>query len=110
MKPADRNPSREGIADVPNIIGYIRSGFLDALEKALEQNPKQANVQDSNGLTALHWAANHRFYAAVMLILKTEKADVSLKDCRGRTALDHAISGGHQKIIEAIQKASAESA
>lgn len=106
MIPVSRSPLREGTADVLDAIRYVRNGLLDALKDTLAQNPEQVNEQDSKGLTALHWAASHRFYAAVIALLETGKADLNIGDCRGRSALDHAHSGGHQKIIEAIQKAS----
>lgn len=110
MTPLSRSPLREGAEDMPDAIRYVRHGLLVALKETLIQNPQQVNEQDSKGLTALHWAASHRFYAAVIALLETGKADLTIQDCRRRTALDHAHSGGHQKIIEAIERASTEMA
>lgn len=87
---------------VPDVIQSVRFGTYDDLMAALHIAPDTVNVQDDMGLTALHWAAHLRQYKAAECLLNTGNADIYIRDYNGKTLMDHALSGGHEKIIALI--------
>lgn len=85
-----------------DIIHCVRFGTLYDLETALRVVPDKINLQDDMGLTALHWAAHLRNVKAVEILLNTENSDIYIMDNSRKTLMDHALSGGHDKIIQMI--------
>lgn len=88
--------------NVLNIIESVRFGTLDDLVTALHIAPDTINMQDDMGLTALHWAAHLRQFKAAECLLNTGNVDIYIRDNNGKTLMDHALSGGHEKIISLI--------
>lgn len=56
------------------------------------------DVEDSNGLTALHWAAAHGQVNSVHLLL-THGAKVDVTGPEGETPLLMAANGGHHDVV-----------
>lgn len=61
------------------------------------------NVQDSNGHTPLHRAANNN-HADVIKTLLQHGADASIEDNTGQTALDYAYEWNKEKVIPLLQQ------
>ena len=86
----------------PEIVWLAQNGKVTEFKAYLEKHPNEINLQDDAGLTALHWGAGHRNLAICEAALGIENIDLFIKDCRQRKAIDHAIDGGHQKIIRTL--------
>lgn len=68
-------------------LDAAKTGDLGALEKFLKEGGIEVNfAEPQTGLTALHIAAARSATAVVRQIVATGKADLSLKDSKGRTA------------------------
>lgn len=78
------------------------SGCSDCL-LALIRHGTNVNAALENNLTLLMWAAAYGGDASVRLLL-AEGADRSLKDGRGKTALDMAREGNHAGVVSLLQK------
>ena len=87
---------------IPNLIECVKTAPLETLEMSLKMYPNAINRQDDMGLTALHWAAHLRNYAAVRALLGTLKADLTIRDSNNKSIMDHALTGGHERIINLI--------
>jgi ankyrin repeat protein len=59
------------------------------------------NLRDASGATALHAAAWHGQIEALRRLL-AHKADPALADDLGQTALDLALSAGHEQVVEIL--------
>jgi ankyrin repeat protein len=88
-----RNP------DTPLTIA-AHSGNNAEVQKLLQQGAKVVNEKDSNGLTALMWAARSG-HTEVMKSLVDAGADMNLRDCasNGWTALIHAVHKNQNKAV-----------
>ena len=69
------------------------------LVEELIKNKVKLNIADQNQTTALHYAVTFSYIDIVKLLVNA-KADSSLKDNRGNSALDYAKLIGNQKIIQ----------
>ena len=78
------------------------SGCSDCL-LALIRSGTNVNAALENDLTLLMWAAAYGGESSVRLLL-AEGADRSLKDARGKTALDMAREGNHSGVVSLLQK------
>lgn len=90
----------------PDIVQAAKYGLARDVERALTENPSCINHQDASGLTALHWACGNRDIEILTILLEheAEKANLWVKDCRGRRAVDHAIDSGDHGIVDELKK------
>ncbi len=72
---------------------------LEAAEFLIRALPKDVNVQDSNGRTALHYAIQNRDAQMVQFLIDNN-ANVNAQDSNGRTALHYAIRNNNAKMVE----------
>ncbi len=87
---------------IPDLIECVKTAPLETLEMSLKLYPNAINRQDDMGLTALHWATHLRNFSAVIALLGTLKADLTIRDKNNKTIMDHALAGGHERIIRLI--------
>lgn len=94
------------------LIDHVKDGNIDEIlaffssSLSMEQRDNAKNSQlndyDSDGLGAIHWAAD-RGHANILDILLKYGADVNLIDNEsGQTALHYAISCGHLECIKIL--------
>lgn len=62
------------------------------------KNESHANVADSNGLTALHWAAAYGQLISAQLLIESG-AEIDIEGSDGETPLLLAASGGHHDVV-----------
>ncbi len=87
------------------VIQAVRYGTADELLQALAAKPN-LNWSDSEGQTALHFAAKDGKTETVRLLLSLG-AEPNAKDERGRTPLTHAAEFGHAGAVEVLLAAGA---
>ncbi len=93
--------------DTADIFQSAKLGNIDALRRQLTQAKDDINGQDTNGLTALSWAAlGGRAKAAEMLIAKG--ADVNKKNRDGGSPLHSAAYLGHVDVVALLLAKKAE--
>ena len=80
-----------------NIISTYRSLISEKPSGAKDQ----VNELDTNGLTALHIAAQHGYVAMSQLLLNKE-AHIDTRDVFKRTALHVAVKGGHLAVVRLL--------
>ncbi len=89
------NPSAESGTDVDSLCTKIRSGELDsALLLQLS-----VNVQDAEGLTPLHHAADSGQAHLVRELIQQCNADVNRQDLGGMTPLHYAVVLDNQEVV-----------
>lgn len=79
----------------------IKAGILDSVRLQIERG-SSVNAIDSAGLTPLMLAAIYS-QEEVCLFLLSAGADVSLKDAKGKTAVDYATENGFTKVSQLVQ-------
>lgn len=76
--------------------------------KLLINNGSPIDIQDSQGQTALHHAADAEYcscsFEIVCLLIKN-KSDVSIKDNKGQTALHIALARNNLQVVNLLQTA-----
>ena len=77
-------PSLGGVT--PLMLACCREN-VEVVRILVEESP-ELNASDGRGMTALHMAVERRNLPAVDLLLAKSELDVSLRDDKGRTALD----------------------
>ena len=87
------------------VIQAVRYGTAEELLEALKAKPN-LNWSDSEGQTALHFAAKDGKTETVKLLLSLG-ADSNAKDERSKTPLTHAAEFGHDFAVEALLAAGA---
>ncbi len=89
----------------PEIVWLAQNNRIQEFKAYLDKHPEEINLQGSGGLTALHWAASNRCLAICDVILRRRKfkADLWIKDARGRQAIHHAIDSGSKKIFDKLK-------
>ncbi|KAJ5491763.1 hypothetical protein N7539_003330 [Penicillium diatomitis] len=65
----------------------------------LLSNGANVNVQNANGQTPLHIAAQHGHLGIVRLLLASKFIDVNIQDHRGATPLHLASENGHAMVV-----------
>uniref|UniRef100_A0A7S2WEF4 Uncharacterized protein n=1 Tax=Mucochytrium quahogii TaxID=96639 RepID=A0A7S2WEF4_9STRA len=92
-----------GLTALHKFASWNKTDFLDMLIPKLSKD--DLNDQDPEGKTALHWACEMASVAAVSRLMKCPDIDSSVKDGKGRTALDIVNSGGGGFVVERVRKA-----
>ena len=87
--------------DVTEIIGAAAKGDLAKIRLLLNHNPNLVFGKNSEGFTALHYAAFYGYMEIADLLL-TKNADVNAKTGKGETPLHFAASYGHKDIAELL--------
>ena len=91
----------DGHSGTPLMVACLKSH--PQIVQLLQTNGADSNVQKhSNGLTALMCACHTGCLESTELLVMSG-ADPSMVDSRGLTALDIAVSSGHDDIIDLIQ-------
>lgn len=94
---ADENYTTFGDAKFTPLIAATNQGDIDVLDELLKKRPKIVNYQTKAGFTALMFACDDLDYYKVKLLLKYG-ANTSLKDYKGRTAIDYVKKAYISKI------------
>ena len=78
-------------------------GFAECVSVLLEEGGATINLQDYEGITALHWACSTGSLDVVQQLLSAG-ADPNLMEVDGGrlTPLDYAIIGGHQDVAQLL--------
>ena len=78
-------------------------GFTECLNVLLSEGQASIDLQDSEGITALHWACSVGHMEAVQLLVAAG-AGVNVMELDGErlTPLDYAIIGGHQEVVQLL--------
>ena len=79
-------------------------GFGECVSVLLEEGRATVNLQDHEGITALHWACSTGSIDVVQQLLINAGADPNLMEVDGGrlTPLDYAIIGGHQDVAQLL--------
>jgi len=78
-------------------------GYTDCMNVLISEGGADPNIQDSEGITALHWACSVGSLEAVQLLLQME-ANFNVMEVDGEklTPLDYAIIGSHQEVAQLL--------
>lgn len=94
--------------DFDTFLEAAKLGELSGIKSYLQRNPHNINGCDSNGTTALMFAASHGHYNIIKSLLDSG-ANCNLKEYHsGRTALMMAASNGHTRCIEMLVQGKAD--
>ena len=80
----------------------MKSGDLDALDKALQSNPSLSNTEDDDGVSLLHWAALKGHSSIVSLLLTKSGTLVNDQTKANITALHCAALANEPDIIRIL--------
>jgi hypothetical protein len=75
---------------------------LGTITQLLLADGAHVMAKDSEGQTALHWAAYNGREEVVRLLLERSDLDVNWKDHRKRTALHLAAMAGHEQVVRQL--------
>ncbi len=98
-----------GAVDDGDFLRLCRSGSVQEIQKALQEGANP-NAKDSNGMTALMWAAWFNRDPETVSILLGAGAETATKDDEGNTALDYARGKGNTAAVKALEAAAGVSA
>jgi hypothetical protein len=84
----------------PPLVVEAADGYLNRVRALLEEGT-DANVQDADGRTALHWAAL-RGYLEIAQLLLEHGAEVNATDAAGRTPLKMATISNRAILIKLL--------
>lgn len=88
-------------------MALLNVGFKHELARELLAQGADPNVTDSDGCTALHWAADIGATEVARVLLE-HGADVTLKNYNGKTAVDWCTlnaSQNHNECMDVLQSA-----
>lgn len=77
--------------EFPKVIQYVQRGDLAALKSLIEESPGVVADRDTEGCTALHWAAD-KGHEAMVRVLLDHGADVNATDIDGQRPLEYAMA------------------
>lgn len=97
---AARQSQGQATAGILSIHDLAKMGDLAALESLLKKGG-DVNLRDASGGTVLH-AASWCGQVETVQWLLDYKADQALTDALGQTALDLALSAGHERVAEIL--------
>src|SRR5439155_2107325 len=80
----------------------------DAAVRKLVQAGTDVNVAQGDGMTALHWAADHGDAAMTELLLRAHASVKALTRIGGYTPLHIAAKSGSAAVVKALLKAGAD--
>jgi ankyrin repeat protein len=87
--------------DVSEILRAADKGDLAKTRVLLNHDPNLVFSKNSEGFTALHYAASDGYMEIADLLL-TKNADVNAKTGKGETPLHYAASHGYRDIVELL--------
>ena len=78
-------------------------GFTECLSVLLNEGNADINLQDAEGVTALHWACSSGHMETIQLLIGGG-ANLNMMEVDGErlTPLDYAIIGGHQEVAQLL--------
>merc|ERR1712086_301837 len=82
---------------------FAKRGDIDAVRKAIEENPASKDALDRDGQSALLCAANVGQYTVCKFLLEKD-ACTNIVDTKGWTALHHAAHNGNEGVVELLLK------
>lgn len=96
----------KSIGGVPPLLIAAKLGFEESINELLRLGAN-VNIQDENGNTCLHYAAENIVNPVEIIeILLRHNADVKIKNYLGKTAADIAFSISNGKAIQALKSMS----
>ena len=87
-----------GASEYPRIIEATQAGSSKDIVSILQDTPLAISDRDSEGCTALHWAAD-KGYREIASLLIDAGADIRAKDVDGLTPLDYAVMSDHNDDV-----------
>ncbi|CAL8144117.1 unnamed protein product [Orchesella dallaii] len=93
----------EVINDKDTPFGWVKDNEISKLAQWIAAGNADVNLNDEEGLTLLHWAAD-RGRTEVCEILLKAGANPELKDEDEQTPLDYATTCEHDDIIQLLQR------
>jgi ankyrin repeat protein len=94
MKGEVNTLSTDGFSPIFHVVDYDNAeslpGRLECTEILMDHGA-DVNIQDMDGNTVAHWAANQKQIEILSLILSSPQVDLNVKNHDGQTALDLAI-------------------
>lgn len=100
---ADVN-ARIGPKSYTPLVKAAAAGQTEAVEYLLDAGAKVNGVGSVVQRNALMEAAKEGHHRTVQVLID-RGADMHAKDCEGKTALDLAVEGGHENVVQLFQKA-----
>jgi ankyrin repeat protein len=82
--------------------GCMNHPFGSSISVLMWAHPDLA-IRDSNGWTALHYAAQCEYGKSVVESLLLREADVNVRDNAGMTPLDHALARNLTKMADVLR-------
>lgn len=78
-------------------------GFTECLSVLITEGRAEVNIQDAEGITALHWACSVGSVDAVQLLVGMG-ANLNVMEVDGEklTPLDYAVIGSHQEVAQLL--------
>lgn len=94
-------PNSKTDADPTEILRAAGNGDLEKTRLLLRRNPSLVFTKNSEGFTALHYAAFHG-YVEIARLLLAGSADVNAKTGKGATPLHYAVWYGHKETVQLL--------
>ena len=88
--------------DGVTLLMAASEGGIYKIVKVLLQEGNNPNIQDSDGVSAMHLASFNGHYTVMELLLNNNNANPNLSDNNGWTPLMNACSEGHYKIVQLL--------
>jgi acyl-CoA-binding protein len=99
---SDRDESVAGL-----LCEMAAVGNLDAIKEVIERDSSVMALEDKDGMTCLHWAAD-RGHVAIVHYLLSRKADVNRADHCGNTPLHIAAMSQQKEVVRLLLDAGSD--